>query len=88
MPDLSTSQAAAELGLTRDTVSMYAAEGKFPTAYQLGARGPWRIPPTDLATFRESMRPTKSRDPHGVEPSGPKAQAARKAAATRNRKTA
>jgi hypothetical protein len=87
MPDLSTSQAAVELGLTRDTVSAYALEGRFPTAYQLGDRGPWRIPPTDLATFRESMRPTKSRDPHGVEPSGPKARAARKAAATRNRKT-
>ncbi len=87
MPDLTTTDAARELSLTRDTVSMYAAEGRFPTAYQLGKRGPWRIPEADLGVFRQSMNP-RAQDEHGIAPAGPKAMAARKAAATRNRRVA
>lgn len=87
MPDLSTREAADRLGITRDTVSSYALEGRFPSAYQLGYHGPWRIPPGDLDVFRRRMRPQRE-DEHGVEPSSPRAAAARKAAATRNRKTA
>lgn len=86
MADLTTRQAAAELGLSRDTISRYCLNGRFPTAYQLGG-GPWRIPPTDLAAFREALRP-KPVDPHGMEPGSKQAEAARRGAATRNKKAA
>lgn len=84
MADLTTTQAAQDLGLSRDTVARYCLEGRFPTAYQLGV-GPWRIPPGDLPAFRESQRPKPVTDPHGLEPGSSQAEAARRGAETRNR---
>lgn len=87
MGDLSTSQAADQLGLTVDTVSKYAKQGLFPTAYKLGAGGPWRIPEPDLEAFRRAMRPSmRPRDVYALEPASRRAAAARKAAATRARR--
>ena len=86
MADLTTTQAAQELGLARDTISKYCLEGRFPTAYQLGG-GPWRIPPADLDAFRKALRPT-CEDPYGIAPGDKRSEAARRGAATRNRNRA
>ena len=87
MTDMSTKQVAEELGLARDTISAYAKQGLFLTAYQLGTQGPWRIPPSDIEKFRQYQRPSlRPRDKYAIEPGSHRAAAARKAAATRARR--
>ena len=49
MPDLTTTAAAARLGVTPRRVRQYLREGRLPGAYRLGRD--WAIPEQTLAEF-------------------------------------
>lgn len=78
MSDLTTTQAAERLGVTRHTVGIWCRRGLLPGAYELDAgRGKvWLIPPNAL----EGFTPPK--------PTGrpPKAKTAKKPAGTSRKK--
>lgn len=83
MTYLTTAEVAAVLRLTTTaTVSAYAREGRFPGAFQVGTD--WRIPQSGLDAYIEQQTPT----PRGaLTPRNPRSTAARKAAATRRKRT-
>lgn len=55
-PEWGITRAAAEVGVSRDTIKRYLKDGKFPNAYQ-NDRNVWTIPLTDLlaAGLKPSM---------------------------------
>jgi hypothetical protein len=65
-PEWGISRAAAEVGVSRDTIKRHLKDGKFPNAFQ-NDRKVWMIPLTDLlaAGFTPSMH--KGTDPVQTE---------------------
>lgn len=76
-PDLTPTEVAEELRLSRWTVLGYLRMGTLP-GYQVTPNGPWRIPPELLAEWKQkrSSAPRVS-DPNRIEPRSPRSQAAR-----------
>lgn len=51
MPDLTTTQAAADLQVTAETIAAYCKDGRLPGAYRVGRR--WRVPTAALDAFKQ-----------------------------------
>ena len=60
MGDLAIKEAAAVLGVSKDTIYRGLDASEFPNAYRVFGRGPWRIPQTDIAEARDRWRQSKS----------------------------
>lgn len=60
MGDLAIKEAAAVLGVSKDTIYRGLDASEFPNAYRVFGRGPWRIPRTDIDEARERWRDSKS----------------------------
>jgi excisionase family DNA binding protein len=56
--DLSLKEAAATLGVSKDTIyrGLDAEPCEFPNAYRVFGHGPWRIPRSDIEAARERWR--------------------------------
>ena len=82
MTILTASEVADRLRLTTRTVTIYAAEGRFPGAFKAGPR--WRFPESALAAYIERQTPTPR---GGLTPRDARSESARRSAATRKRRT-